>query len=50
MNSTAARGTDGWTVLDKETAFRKLRDIVRFAAPLARFGQKEPHRAEKSST
>ena len=44
-------GTDGWTVLDKESAFRKLRKLLASSNARPGFGQKRKRsRLEKSPT
>src|SRR5205814_410873 len=42
--NSEAWGVDGWTVQDKEAAFRKLREIAVSSNALARFEQKEVER------
>jgi hypothetical protein len=48
--NSEAWGVDGWTVRDKEAAFRKLREVVVSLNAPARFEQKEADRIEKSPT
>jgi hypothetical protein len=42
--NSEAWGVDGFTVQDKETAFRKLREIIASPTALTRFGQQEVER------
>jgi hypothetical protein len=46
--NSEAWGVDGWTVQDKEAAFRKLRGIVTSPNTPARSGEKEASCVEKS--
>jgi hypothetical protein len=48
--NSEAWGVDGWSALNKEAAFRKLREIVETSNALADFEQKEPRHIEKSPT
>ena len=48
--NSEAWGVDGWTALNKEAAFRKLREIATSSNALASFEQKEARRIEKSPT
>lgn len=48
--NSEAWGVDGWTALNKEAAFRKLREIVESSNALANFEQKEARHIEKSPT
>ena len=48
--NSEAWGVDGWTALNKEAAFRKLREIVESSNALADFEQKEAPHIEKSPT
>jgi hypothetical protein len=43
-------GVNGWTALNKEAAFRKLREIAASSNALAGFEQKEARHIEKSPT
>jgi autotransporter translocation and assembly factor TamB len=50
LPNSEAWGVDGWTVRDKESAFRQLREVVVSLNAAALFEQKKADRIEKSPT